>query len=173
MKKKLIVFATALMTSTLSFAATLTSMTNTQVEQTFKNKTMQTIPMAMLNHQLLKNSIQIYFGEDGKLQGRFNKTPANQSDTDTGTWSVNGTGQLCVKWTTWDNAQQTCLDVYKTDNSIIFIGANGDLNSVALDTEIMPGNDIKSQVDLPLLQSPQSIELTNEITLNCRDAFNG
>lgn len=74
----------------------------------------------------------ITFDTDGSLRGSTQNTSIRDSgdsyaaSTDRGTWKVEG-GQMCVKWSSWDEGVTHCYYVSKTETTVGLHGASGRL----------------------------------------------
>ena len=140
MKKLILATAILLSFSTISMANSLQSLDKSSVKSLLDNKTITTISLTTLNGKTQDNVFTGYLSQDGKTNGSFASAPANQPQTDTGTWKVNDDGQLCMAWQHWNNAKEFCMSLYKTNNSIIFINQQNKLESVVMLDKIRSGN---------------------------------
>lgn len=140
-KKSIILFAALISVCSLSFASSLKSMSKDQVMKALEDKTITTIPMAMLGDQLLQDSFIGYFGKEGKLIGKFETKPANEPQTDEGTWAVKSDGLACATWQHWNNTKPVCVYFYDTKNALLLVGENK-LHSAVLKDNIKAGNQL-------------------------------
>ena len=115
----------------------LTPINKTDLLNMLNGKTLETIPLSTLENKLVAESLSIYFNKTNEATGKFSKKPANDPQNDTGTWTVQNDGKLCITWKHWFNAKPFCDYVYDAKNSVIFIDADGKFVSVALKKNIM------------------------------------
>lgn len=140
--KKLLVLSAALLTfSSISFAASITSMTSDQAKQALSDKTVTTIPAATMGDKIIDNSFTGYFNKDGTVQGSFANKPSDTTQNDKGTWKVKSNGLVCVKWDNWENAKERCVTFYKLKNALLVIGPNG-FETLFLTKDIKSGNQV-------------------------------
>lgn len=111
-----------------------------KAKSALENKTITTIPLTTLNGKTQDNVFTGFLGKDGKTKGSFTPAPANQPQTDEGTWMVKDDGKLCMTWDHWNDAKQFCMTLYKTKNSIIFINEKDKLESVVMLDKVRTGN---------------------------------
>jgi len=144
MKKSILLLIAALLSfSTLSFGASLQSLSKQQVLNTLQDKTMTTIHLITMNKQLVDNALTIYFDKQGQVSGQLVNKPDNNPQTDQGTWLVKSNGTLCVTWQSWNQNKPICVYVYKLNNSIAFINLDtNNFESLVLNDEIKTGNQL-------------------------------
>ncbi len=142
-RKTLFLIALLLSVCTLSFGATLQSLDKKGVMTALQDKTITTIPMATLHDKLVMSRISIYFGADGKLEGKFARKIENDPQSDTGTWTVKNDGLLCANWQHWGAGKDMCVYVYDTKNSLIFANPAGYFDSLVLSRFIKSGNHVQ------------------------------
>lgn len=140
MKKLLWLTTIALATTNIAFAASLPSLTESQVKQELNNKTIVTIPMVTMNGHLINNTITASFNKDGKLSGQFSSKPDNNDpQADAGTWKVSSDGTLCATWDHWNQTKPICVAIYKVNNGLIFINHDTHkLETIVLADNIKP-----------------------------------
>lgn len=142
MKKKLVLSLALLSLSSISLAATLTSMNSTQTKNAFSDKTITTVSKVTLNGNLIDNSFTGYFNKDGTMIGKFSNPVSDGPQSDKGTWKVQGNGQFCFTWQNWDNAKQRCVTFYKLDNALLVVGPKNVFETLILNTNIQNGNQM-------------------------------
>ncbi len=143
MKKKLVLSLTLLSLSSITLAASLTSMSGTQVKKAITDKTITSISDTTLNGKLVENSFIGYFNKNGTVDAKFaNPLPDGAPQTDQGTWKIATNGQLCVTWKNWDNAKPRCVTFYKLKNAMIVVGPENIFETLFLDIKIQDGNQI-------------------------------
>ncbi|QMT61621.1 hypothetical protein [Legionella sp. PC997] len=138
--KTLPIVAALLTTSSLSFAASISSMSKAEVTEAITDKTITTISAATLNDKLLANSFTGYYGKDGKMMGAFAKPTEGAPQNDKGTWLVKEDGSVCMTWEHWFNGKEDCVYFYKLNNGLLVVGANQNFESVILNSDIKSGN---------------------------------
>lgn len=138
MQKNILAGIALLSFSTISFGASLQSLTKDQVTQMLAGKSMTTIPLVTINDQLLPNNpVTISFNKEGKVNGQFANKPDSDPQTDQGTWKINANGTTCVTWQHWNQSKPICVNIYSTNNSIIFINqATNNFESMVLKSDI-------------------------------------
>ena len=127
--------------TSLAQSARLKALNNYQIVQTFQDTTITSVPLAVINEQLIVNPFTGYFGQAGKAVGHFAKPLANdQPQTDQGVWTVTSEGAFCITWNHWNNHEQVCWFIYELGNGYLFVNSTrNDFASVIL-KNIKPGN---------------------------------
>lgn len=130
------------------FAASLQSMTQAQVTDLLKQKTMRTINLVTLNKKLINNTMTIYFDENGHVTGQLiDNVTNNDPQIDKGEWQVQANGAFCITWQKWNNHNPICMYPYELKNSILFINqTSNSFESMVLKTNIKTGNHLQSYV---------------------------
>lgn len=145
MKKLPLTLALLLLSSSFAYAQALQSMDKKQVMKALENKTITTIPLVTLHGNLIPdNTASIFFDKEGKVSGQFSSKPANDPQSDQGTWQVKADGQTCVTWQTWTQNKPICVYAYKLANSIVFVNVDKKFESMVLADNIQSGNQIHS-----------------------------
>ncbi|MDP1603401.1 MAG: hypothetical protein Q8M03_09070 [Legionella sp.] len=147
--KLLSTVAILLSASSLSFAASLSSMSKPEAMDALSDKTITTISAATLNGQVIFDSFTGYFGKDGKMMGGFAKQTKNAPQNDNGTWRIADDGSICMTWTQWFNGKEECVYFYKLSNALLIVGTKQNFESVILNSEIQSGNQIANTVQNP------------------------
>jgi len=141
--KKLLLSLVLLSLSSVSLAASLSSMNSMELKNAISDKTITSVSKVTLNGKLIDDSFIGYFNKDGTSKGKLANPPADGGpQTDQGTWKIQANGQLCVTWQKWDNAQPRCVMFYKLNNSLLVIGPNNVFETLFLDSNIQDGNQI-------------------------------
>ncbi len=141
-KLALAIGSTLMIASPWCFAATLSSMTQDQINQTFAGKTMTTIPTTLMNNQPQENKFTFYLDNQGKISGKFTNSLGNAPQNDQGTYTVKSDGSLCMTWQKWSNAQETCANVYETANGYLFIDADNNFHTFVMKSDLHSGNQV-------------------------------
>ncbi|MCW8450348.1 hypothetical protein [Legionella quinlivanii] len=142
--KRISIAAVLLSVSSCALAATLTSMSQSEVSDALGDKTLTTISAATLNGKVLPDSFTGYFAKDGKMMGGFAQKTADAPQNDKGTWRVKEDGSVCMTWEHWFNAKEECVYFYKLNNGLLAVGADQNFESVILNSEIKSGNQLPS-----------------------------
>lgn len=143
MKKALVLSAVLVSFSSLSFAASLNSLSKDQVVGALENQTITTIPLATLESELIADPATIYFDKNNQISGKFAHKPGNDPQTDQGTWTVKDDGSLCITWKHWFKSVPFCDYVYEANNSLLFIKGDNTFASLVLKKNIKSGNHLK------------------------------
>jgi len=145
MKKlsNLILFISFIAMSSLSMAATLTSMNKEQIKQAFINKTSTSIATDNLNGRDINNTFSFYLDEKGNLFGKMAKKPADQPQTDKGVYTIKDDGTIYLTWQHWDGAKQLCFHIFNTQNAFITVDCNNVFHSAFMKAAIKPGNHLE------------------------------
>lgn len=144
MKKFKLVTAVALCSiSTLSFAATLHSLDKKQMTKGIEDKTITTIQTVTMDQKLIANSMNAYFGKDGKLTGKLANTPESGPQSDEGKWEVKSNGELCATWQHWNNAKPICVIGYELKNGTLLVNASGNtFETFIINDSVKSGNQV-------------------------------
>jgi len=143
MKKTAAVLLAALMvTSSVSFAATLSSQSKDQVQQTFVNKTFTSLPMPFLG-QPINNIFTGYMDDQNKIWGKFAQLPQNNvPQVDQGVYTMKDDGQLCITWQHWMNAKEICVYTYETNNAYLIVSNDNNFHVAFMKSAVQPGRQI-------------------------------
>lgn len=138
----------ALIVASQAPAASLQSMSQSQVMDLLKQKTMTTINLVTLNKKLINNTMTIYFGENGHVTGQLiNNVTNNDPQVDKGDWKVQANGAFCITWQNWNDHNPICMYPYELMNSILFINqTTNSFESMVLKTNIKTGNQLQSYI---------------------------
>lgn len=143
MKRFLLLSSVLFSLSSLCFGTSLLSLDQQQVTQIFEDKTMTTVPLVTLNHQLINNTLTVFFDRRGKLTGQFTNKPEHGPQSDAGTWLVKSSGVLCAIWEHWSDSKPICVYVYKLNNGFLFVNKDNDnFESLVLKENIKTGNKL-------------------------------
>lgn len=115
--------------SSAGFAATLTSMSKSQLEQAFVNKTVTSVSSARLNGTVVDNTFMATLDAQGHITGKFVNKPDNAPQTDTGVYKIADNGTMYVTWKNWEGAKELCVNFYETKNAYIAIGCNNEFHT--------------------------------------------
>lgn len=142
-KRSIALFAALLVTSSLSFAMTLNSADKSQVTQFFINKTFTSIPASNLNGQYVENTFTGAADDQGHMWGKFAQKPADQPQTDQGTFTIKDDGQLCLTWQHWNGGQEFCVYAFNTDNAIVIVDTKSHFHTAFMKSQVQSGNKLK------------------------------
>jgi hypothetical protein len=123
MKKWMLRFGLMMAVTTASYAVTMESLGQEKIKKLLENHTMTTVSMITLNGKMVNNTFTGYLSRDGKIVGQLADKPGAARQGDKGTWTVTANGLFCVKWEKWQDAKETCANVYETKNMLIFVDA--------------------------------------------------
>lgn len=132
-----------LMLSSLSFSATLTSMSKVQFEHVFVNKTVTSIATDNLNGRTINNKFSMFLDEQGHIWGRMLHKPINEPQTDKGKYVINADGTFYITWQHWDNAKRLCGHVFETKNAYISIGCDDVFHTAFMKASVQFGNHLE------------------------------
>ncbi len=143
--KKIItlLFVTLMAMTSASFAATLTSMNKAQVEQTFVDKTLTSVPSTRLNGVIVDNTFMVYLDAKGQIAGKFLNAPTDAPQTDTGTYKIADNGTMHVTWKHWEAPKEICVNFFDTHNAILAIGCDNEFHTVFMKKMIKSGDHLK------------------------------
>lgn len=145
MGKKLLLTALLFSFSSLTSAATLTSMTSSQAKKAFTDKTITTVSKVTLNGKLIDNTFTGFFNKDGTMVGKFATPPDNGgAQSSKGTWKVQSNGQFCPTWKEWFDGKTRCVTFFKLKNAILVVGPENNFETLILDDNIQNGNQMPS-----------------------------
>ncbi len=140
MKKQLLLSLALFSISSVSLAASLTSMSSTEAKNALSDKTITTVSEVTLNGDLIDNTFTGYVNKDGTVTGKLANSSSNNPQTDQGTWKVKDDGKFCFTWQKWDNGQEKCVTFYKLSNAILVVGSGNKFETLILDSNIKSGN---------------------------------
>lgn len=140
MKKLLVTSALLSFLPAIAMAGSIDQLNGPDTQKIFEDKTITTLRSATLNGEVIDITFTGYFGKDGSVTGRFAEAPANNPQTNTGTWKVGAKNDLCVTWKDWNHGTEQCMMLYKLSNAILVVGSKDEFNSVILDKDIQSGN---------------------------------
>lgn len=139
----IVISASLTLLSSTSFAATLTSMTQAQVNQTFANKTMSSISTAGLDNKIIQDSITIYMDGSGHAFGKMLSQPANEPQMDKGVYSVAADGTYYLTWQHWNRGKKQCVNFFNTQNAYVVVRCDNAFQSVFLKNSVKNGNRVQ------------------------------
>jgi hypothetical protein len=129
--------------STVSFGATLNSLSKEQLVSAFVNKTSVSIATDNLNGKTINNTFSMFLGDQGRIIGRMSVKPAHEPQTDTGVYSIDNDGTAYITWKHWDGAKKLCFHVFNTENTYISVGCDHVFHTAFMKDAIKPGNQLK------------------------------
>ncbi len=144
MKKFITLTFTILLASgSVSFASTLNSLNKEQFIKAFVNKTAVSIPTDNLNGRTIENTFSMFMDDKGKVIGKMSIKPADEPQTDTGSYSIDADGTAYITWKHWDGAEKLCFHVFDTSNTYISVGCDKVFHTAFMKEEIKSGNLLK------------------------------
>jgi hypothetical protein len=97
----------------------------------------------------------LYYAADGRLIGAITGSVKGR---DRGVWRVQGDGRVCLKWSSWEEGDEKCRELWRDGEELkIFDDKNGRAVSVARSKS---GNTQKLEVrsDLEIVQAKEPLE---------------
>ncbi|HEV2613945.1 MAG TPA: hypothetical protein VGV92_04475 [Gammaproteobacteria bacterium] len=129
--------------SSLSFAETLHSMSKSQLEQAFINKTAVSIATDNLNGRTINNTFSMFLDGKGNILGRMSVKPDNEPQADQGTYSIKSNGTLYITWQHWDGAKKLCGHMFNTKNAYVAVDCADIFHTAFMKEDIALGNQLK------------------------------
>lgn len=142
MIKSAILFIMLIIVSTFCFSATLHSMGKTQVEKSFINNTLTSIPTDNLNGKTINNTFSMFMDDKGNIFGEMTIKPANEPKVDQGIYTINNNGKVYITWQHWDFKKKLCAQFFETKNAYIAIDCSGVFHTVYMKSSIRSGNQL-------------------------------
>jgi len=140
MKKQFILSVALLSLSSICFAAPLAIMNKAAATKELSDKTITTISAATLDGKVISDSFTGYFDKNGKMNGKFQTKPANDPQTDQGSWIVKADGKVCVTWQHWNSGKEKCVNFYRLSNALLIVNMNNGFESLVLNDDMQTGN---------------------------------
>ena len=143
MRKQVIIILVALLTiSSLSFSATLNSLSRDQFIKTFVDNTSISIATDNLNGRTIENTFSMYLDDKGKVIGKMSHKPVNEHQTDNGMYSIDEDGTAYITWQHWDGAKKLCFHAFNTNNAYIAVGCDNVFHTAFMKEAIKSGNHL-------------------------------
>jgi len=143
MRKQVIIILVALLTiSSLSFSATLNSLSRDQFIKTFVDNTSISIATDNLNGRTIENTFSMYLDDKGKVIGKMSHKPVNEPQTDNGMYSIDEDGTAYITWQHWDGAKKLCFHAFNTNNAYIAVGCDNVFHTAFMKEAIKSGNHL-------------------------------
>lgn len=128
--------------SSLSFGATLQSMSKQQIKQSILNKTFTSIATDNLNGRTIDNTFSMYLDNHGNIWGKMAHKPTNEPIADKGLYSIQNDGTVFITWQHWDGGKKLCAHLYNTKNAYISIDCAGVFHTVFMKEATHSGNNL-------------------------------
>jgi hypothetical protein len=135
-------FVIFLFINSLSFGATLTSMTKKEVKKEFINKTLISVPVDNLNGKTIENIFSMFLDEKGIIFGKMSQPLENEPQTDKGVYSIQDDGTVYITWEHWDGAKKLCANFFDTQNAYIAIDCDHVFHTIFLKDSVQEGNHL-------------------------------
>jgi len=129
--------------SSLSFGATLNSMTKEQIKQSFINKTFVSIATDNLNGRTIENTFSMYLDDKGNMLGKMSLKPKNEPQTDKGIYKILEDGSVLLTWQHWDGAKELCAHFFETQNAYLAVSCDNVFHTVFMKEAIQSGKHLK------------------------------
>ncbi len=139
--QKILGMALITMTS-VSFAATLTSLNKTQVEQAFVGKTLVSIPTDNLNGKTINNTFSMFMDNHGHIWGSMSQKPVDEPRADEGVYSIKQDGTVYMTWNHWDGAKQLCFHSFATANAYLNVGCDQVFHTAFMKADVVQGDHL-------------------------------
>jgi hypothetical protein len=144
MKKHTGILLALLALSSASFADVWVSMTKPEVENAFVNKTWSSFGIFRVNGRTIANNTFIgHFDNQGHFYGKFIHPIKKGPQTDQGSYQIQDTGKICMKFQHWDEAKEFCTHVYQTKDAYIIVGTENILHTVVLKQDVKSANALE------------------------------
>lgn len=144
MRKPLVLFAFLILSVTnLSLAASLNSMTKTQMEKAFLEKTVTASSIEFVEGKPVPNTFSMYMGSHGNITAKLAEKPKNEQQMDKGYYIIKEDGTLRIQWENWDKGKELCFHIYDTKNAYVSITCAGEFAMAYLKTSVQPDNHLK------------------------------
>lgn len=144
--QRTVISITLMMISFVSFSATLSSMTQAQVEHAIVNKTLISIPTDNLNGRTIDNTFSMFMGGHGVMLGSMSLKPANEPQTDQGSYTIQKDGTVYFIWQHWDGAKKLCAHFYNTQNAYLAVGCDQVFHTAYMKAAIQSGDHLKAKI---------------------------
>ncbi|WED44608.1 hypothetical protein [Legionella cardiaca] len=144
MKKFIAIILTTMLVGEAScFAATLNALNKEQFINAFVNKTSISIATDNLNGRTIENTFSMFMDEQGTVIGRMSHKPANEPQTDKGSYSIDDDGTAYITWQHWDGGKKLCFHAFDTANAYINVGCDNVFHTAFMKEAIKSGNHLK------------------------------
>jgi hypothetical protein len=139
----IIMFFALIVTSSLTFGATLPSLNKNQFIKAFVNKTSTSIATDNLNGRTIDNTFSMFFDAHGNVLGKMSHKPANEPQIDKGIYTIQNDGTAYITWQHWDGAKKLCFHAFNTQNAYINVGCDNVFHTAFMKDAIQLGNRLK------------------------------
>lgn len=129
--------------SFLGYAVTLTSMTQSQIEQVIINKTLVSIPTDNLNGQTIDNTFSMFMDDHGVIWGKMSHKLIDEPQIDKGTYSIARDGAFYITWQHWDGAKKISGYIFDTQNAYLAIDNDHVFHTAYMKEAMQSGNRLK------------------------------
>lgn len=138
--KIIVVSIFAFLMNSVSFSATLNSLSKRQVEQVFVNKTATSVGTVEIDGTPLNTPFSMFLDNRGHIWAVLSgQTANNVSQTDDGKYTIGQDGSLYIRWNHWFESQRLCAHLFNTQNGYIVVGCNNIFQTVFMKNNIVPG----------------------------------
>lgn len=144
MQKPLALFSFLILSATnLSFATNLNSMTKSQMEKAFLDKTVTASSIEFVDGKPVPNTFSMYMDSHGNITAKLAEKPKNEQQMDKGHYIIKEDGTLTVQWENWDKGTELCFHIYDTKNAYVSITCTGEFAMAYLKTSVQSNNHLK------------------------------
>ncbi len=146
MNKRILFLSITLgMFSSSSLAEVWQSMSKKQIEQAFVNKTWTTVGLSRVNGKTMpNNTFTGHLDDQGHFSAKFSQPINNGPQSDQGTYQIQDSGKVCMRFRHWNEAKEFCTHVYQTQDAYIVVGVENKLHNVILKVDVKPGSQIEN-----------------------------
>ncbi len=137
-----VIFTVLLVIGSFAFSATLTSMTQLQIEQALVNKTLVSIPTDNLNGRDINNRFSMFMDGHGVIWGKMSFKPSNEPQADKGIYSIAKDGTFYITWQHWDGAKKLAGHIFETQNAYLAISNDGVFHTAYMKEAVQSGNHL-------------------------------
>lgn len=144
MKKQMGFLLTSLLAfSSISLANPWQSMTKAEVEHAFVNKTWTTVGLTRINDKTMPgNTFTGHWDNKGYFYGKFSEPLKKGPQKDEGTYQVKANGEVCLKFSNWNEGKEFCDYIYQTKDAYVAVGVEDLLHTVILKEDVKSGNQM-------------------------------
>ena len=129
-----------LLMNSLSFAATLQSLSKQQFERAFVNKTATSVGTIQSNGTPLHIPFSMFLDNHGRIWATLAAQPANNMpQTDEGVYTVGKDGSLYITWNHWFHSKRLCAHLFNTKNGYIVVGCDNVFQTIFMKNAIVSG----------------------------------
>jgi len=134
---------TILVGGTSCFALTLNSLNKEQFIKAFVNKTSVSIATDNLNGRTIENTFSMFLDDKGNVIGKMSHKPADEPQTDKGSYLIDEDGTAYMTWQHWDGGKKLCFHAFDTANAYVNVDCDNVFHTVFMKDAVKSGNHLK------------------------------